>query len=98
MLRLASRIGLGLATEQYCSLQVCSRWGFWGNAPWNLPRAEALPSRPAEVAATALRAVVGLASRRAESPTAAMILQRAELVALMAPQTVAAASEREKTI
>jgi hypothetical protein len=98
MLRLASRIELGLGAELDRSLVVCSRGNFWGNAPRNSTRTAALSSPRAEAAATALRVAAGLASRRAEALAAAMTSQRPEIVALMAALAVAAASEREKAI
>src|SRR5271156_2272052 len=62
MLRLASRGELGLATELYCSQPGC----YCSASLGNVPRAEALSSPRAEVAAMARR-VAGLASRRAEA-------------------------------
>ena len=48
MLRLALRIGQGLATEQECPLLVWFRWDFWENASRKSARAEAMTSRRAE--------------------------------------------------
>src|SRR5271156_4426626 len=62
MLRLAARSELGLATGLYCSQPVC----YCSASLGNVPRAEALSSPRAEVAAMARR-VAGLASRRAEA-------------------------------
>ena len=95
MLSLASRIELGLAVKLECWRLICSRYGFSGNAPWNSRRAEAPTVAPRVAGLLALRWAEALPSRRVEAPTAATILQRAELVALMVAQT-AAASEREK--